>query len=78
VPRPRLRIEARLLRGIADQLGKEVSADELRTRALAGEQPYAQVYVCTLDAVAKLAQAAAMNFHPRTSDSPEGAHAPRA
>ncbi|HEY2652137.1 MAG TPA: ROK family protein [Solirubrobacteraceae bacterium] len=51
-------------RGIADQLGKEVSADELRTRALAGEQTYAQVYERTLDAVAKLAQTAAMNFRP--------------
>jgi predicted NBD/HSP70 family sugar kinase len=51
-------------RGIADQLGKEVSADELRTRALAGEQPCAQVYECTLDAVARLAQMAAMNFRP--------------
>jgi predicted NBD/HSP70 family sugar kinase len=51
-------------RGIADQLGKELSADELRTRALAGEPPYAQVYECTLDAVAKLAQIAAMNFRP--------------
>jgi len=51
-------------RGIGDQLGKEVSADELRTRALAGEQPYARVYECALDAVAKLARMAAMNFRP--------------
>lgn len=40
-------------RGIADQLGKEVSADELRTRALAGEQPYAQVYERTLGSEAR-------------------------
>jgi predicted NBD/HSP70 family sugar kinase len=51
-------------RGIADQLGNEVSADELRTRALAGEHPYVHVYERALDAVARLAQMAAMNFRP--------------
>ena len=51
-------------RGIADQLGHEVSADELRDRAQAGEQPFAQVYEHALEAVARLAQMAAMNFRP--------------
>ena len=51
-------------RGIADQLGHELSPDELRDRARAGEQPFAQVYEHALEAVARLAQMAAMNFRP--------------
>ena len=52
------------MRGITDQLGHEVSADELRERAQALEQPYARVYEHALEAVARLAQMAAMNFRP--------------
>jgi hypothetical protein len=52
------------MRGITDQLGHEVSADDLRERAQAGEQPYARVYEHALEAVARLAQMAAMNFRP--------------
>jgi predicted NBD/HSP70 family sugar kinase len=52
------------MRGITDQLGHEVSADELRERARAREQPFARVYEQALEAVASLAQIAAMNFRP--------------
>lgn len=52
------------MRGITDQLGHEVSADELRERAQAGEEPFARVYEHALEAVARLAQVAAMNFRP--------------
>jgi predicted NBD/HSP70 family sugar kinase len=52
------------MRGIADQLGHEVSADELRDRAQAGEQPFARVYEHALQVVARLAQMAVMNFRP--------------
>lgn len=51
-------------RGISDQLGHEVAADELRDRARAGEQPFAQVYEHALEAVVGLAEMAAMNFRP--------------
>lgn len=52
------------MRGIADQLGHELSAGELRDRARAGKQPFARVYEHALQAVARLAQMAAMNFRP--------------
>ncbi len=52
------------MRGITDQLGHEVSADELRDRAHAGEQPFTRVYEHALEAVVRLAQMAAMNFRP--------------
>jgi predicted NBD/HSP70 family sugar kinase len=52
------------MRGITDQLGHEVSADELRERAQAGEEPFARVYERALEAIARLAQMAAMNFRP--------------
>ncbi len=53
------------MRGVADQLGHEVSADELRDRAQAGEQPFARTYEHALQAVARLAQMAVMNFRPQ-------------